>query len=113
MIRNNHEITEAIHLLQKNLETCQPVSALGVDNFKQIMIMLEVIGMRRSQYWIDETYLTFPQNLREKFENTEWRTATDAREWLEGKFEIHDLLFPEVPPQTSWSKYFSGTNTRN
>jgi hypothetical protein len=32
--------------------------------------------------------------MREKLENTEWRTATDAREWLDGQFDIDDLLYP-------------------
>ncbi|AMR33500.1 hypothetical protein A0256_19775 [Mucilaginibacter sp. PAMC 26640] len=113
MIRNSSEIIEAVRLLENNLETCQPVSALGIDNHKQIMIMIEVISVRCTQSWIDNKYLTFPQNMREKLENTEWRTATDAREWLDGQFEIEDLLYPDKMSQKGWATVLSGTIMNN
>jgi hypothetical protein len=110
MIRNTQEIIEAVKLLENNLETCQPISALGVNNHKQILIMIEVISEGYTQSWIDNKYLTFPQNMREKLENTEWRTATDAREWLDGQFDIEDLLYPDAMPQKSWATVLPGVN---
>lgn len=110
MIRSNQEIVEAVKLLENNLNACQPVSALGVDNHKQIKIMIEVISVGRSQSWIDNKYLTFPQNMREKWDNTEWRTATDAKEWLDGAFDIEELLYPEATPQKMWASIFPGVN---
>ncbi|WP_191187729.1 hypothetical protein [Mucilaginibacter pankratovii] len=77
------------------------------------MIMIEVISMDHAQNWIDNKYLTFPQNMREKLENTEWRTATDAREWLDGEFEIEDLLYPEGTVQKNWSSIFPGLSIKN
>jgi hypothetical protein len=113
MVRSSQNIIEAVRLLANNIETCQPLSALGVDNPKQIRIMIEVISMNHPQNWIDSKYLTFPQNMRAKLENTEWRTATDAREWLDGEFDIEDLLYPEITPQKNWASIFSGVNTKN
>lgn len=107
IIRSSQEIAEAVKLLEHNLETCQPVSALGIDNIKQIMMMIEVIKMNHSQSWINNKHLIFPQYMKEKLENTEWRTATDAREWLDGEFELEDLLYPDAAPH-KLSIYFSG-----
>ncbi|TFF39816.1 hypothetical protein [Mucilaginibacter psychrotolerans] len=112
MIRNSQEIIEAVRLLKNNLETCQPVSALGVDNRRQIMIMIEVISVGCTQNWIDNKYLTFPQNMREKLDNTEWRSATDAREWLDGLFDIDDLLYPDAVSQKSWATVLPGVDIR-
>nr|WP_294941620.1 hypothetical protein [uncultured Mucilaginibacter sp.] len=112
MIRSSQEIIEAVRLLKNNLETCQPVSALGVDNLKQITIMIEVISIGCTQSWIDNKYLTFPQNMREKLDNTEWRTATDAREWLDGQFDIDDLLYPDAMPQKGWATVLPGVSIR-
>jgi len=73
--------------------------------------MLEVIMINRPQSWIDNKYLTFPQNLREKLDNIDWRTATDAREWLDGQFDIEELLYPEATPQKAWAN-FPGLDAR-
>jgi hypothetical protein len=96
MKRDLFEITDSINKLEKNLKYCQPYNCFGNDNRIQIKIMLEVIKMDRSKSWIYSKYLNSDELLQEHPDNYMWQAAMDARDWLDGKFEIDELLFSET-----------------
>ncbi|MBD1363086.1 hypothetical protein IDJ77_04615 [Mucilaginibacter sp. ZT4R22] len=96
MTRNPQEIINAITKLERNLNTCVPYSCFGNDNKKLVLIMLDVIRNNRSNLWINSTYLSVSEMFHQHPDNALWQSALDAKEWLEGQFEIEELLFKEV-----------------
>jgi hypothetical protein len=106
MNRDPHEIETAVTKLERNLNTCVPYSCFGNDNKKSILVMLDIIKNNRSKVWINSTYLSISEMFHELPDNATWQSAMDAREWLESKFEIEELLFKEA--EISSSKLLEG-----
>ncbi len=96
MNRNNLEIQNAIDKLERNYFTCAPFNCFGNDNRKQILGMLDVIKNNRSKIWINSSYLTLTEMFHEQPDNALWQSAIDAKDWLDGKFDIEELIFKEV-----------------
>lgn len=97
MNRETAEMEEAIAKLEINLNRCVPYSCFGEDNKKQIIVMIDVIKHQRSTVWINSTYLSISEMFHEQPINSLWRSAMDAREWLDQQFDIAELLFKEAP----------------
>jgi len=108
MSREPQEIQNAILKLERNLKNCAPYDCFGNDNRRHIIIMLDVIKNRRLKVWINSTYLTTSEMFHEQPDNPLWQCAIDAKDWLDGKFAIEELLFGEV--QLSSHKLFEGIN---
>lgn len=105
MNRNHLEIQSAIVKLEKNYFTCAPFNCFGNDNRKQISAMLDVIKNNRSKIWIYSSYLTLTQMLHKQPDNALWQAAIDAKDWLDGEFEIEELIFKEV--EVSFGELFN------
>ena len=95
MKRSTQEINNAIAQLEKNLATCEVYNCFGDDNRLLIAVMIDVIKMNRSKHWIDSNNLSLNERTQEYPDNCLWRAAMDAREWLDGKFDLDELFFPE------------------
>lgn len=96
MKRDASEIAKSIKKLEKNLANCHPYDCFGNDNKIQIKIMLEVIRNDRSKSWINTKYLNSEELLKKQPDNYMWQAAIYAREWLDGEYEIEELLFSET-----------------
>lgn len=96
MKRDAFEIAKAIQKLEKNSANCHHYDCFGIDNKIQIKIMLEVIRMDRPKSWINTKYLNAEELLQKLPDNYMWQAAIFAREWLDGEFEIEELLFSEI-----------------
>jgi hypothetical protein len=64
--------------------------------------MLEVIRMDRAKPWINTKYLNSEELLQKQPDNYMWQAAIYAREWLDGEFEIEELLFSETDVPISY-----------
>ncbi|MBE9585859.1 hypothetical protein IM792_15490 [Mucilaginibacter sp. JRF] len=90
------EISNAITLLELNAIKCSPFDCFGNDVRKQIYAMIDVLNNQRSKEWINARYLAENEIYATNLDNVVWRSAMDARDWMDGLFEIDDLLFPEA-----------------
>ncbi|TWR30913.1 hypothetical protein FPZ43_00065 [Mucilaginibacter pallidiroseus] len=96
MQRALKDVQEAILKLEKNLITCVPYCCFGHDNKKRIAAMIDVLKNNRTIVWINSNFLTPTELFHEYPDNPLWRAALDAREWLDGSFDVNDLLFNDV-----------------
>lgn len=96
MNREPQEIQNAMAKLERNLQVCVPYSCFGNDNKKLVLIMLDVIRNNRSKTWINSTYLSISEMFHQHPDNASWQSALDAKEWLDGRFGIDELLFKEI-----------------
>lgn len=95
-MRNMEERQAAIDRLKQNKEKCNQYNLFGEDNHQHIDIMIDVIEEDKSEEWIYDTYPGC--NKLGKFdskEHSKWVTAINARDYLRGKLELDDLLYPE------------------
>ncbi|MCQ6956332.1 hypothetical protein [Mucilaginibacter aquariorum] len=81
--------------LERNLVYCYIYDCFGFDNRIKIKIMLEVMRMDRSKEWIDSAYGDADRLIEKESDDTMWQAALDARSWLDGEFELEELLFSE------------------
>jgi hypothetical protein len=95
MQRSPSELVESMNMLESNLWFCHPYDCFGYDNRTKIKVMLEVMQMDRSKVWINSRYLNADELMEKNPDNTMWRAAMDARNWLDGEFELEELLFSE------------------
>jgi hypothetical protein len=95
MQRSPSELVESMNMLESNLWFCHPYDCFGHDNRVKIQAMLEVIQMDRSKVWINSRYLNADELMEKNPDNVMWRAAMDARNWLDGEFELEELLFSE------------------
>ncbi|MBL4675130.1 MAG: hypothetical protein JKY70_02830 [Mucilaginibacter sp.] len=95
--RTADEVKDMLEQLASNKLLCFPFDAFGSDNVAKIDTMRDVIQMNRSEAWINSKFLTDQELLLNEPDNELWQVALDARSWLNGKFEVSDLLFPERP----------------
>lgn len=95
MQRTLSELIESMNRLESNLWNCHPYDCFGLDNRIKIKIMLEVMQLDRSKVWINSKYLNAGELMEKNPDNAMWRAAMDARNWLDGEFELEELLFSE------------------
>ncbi|TSD67287.1 hypothetical protein FFF34_007790 [Inquilinus sp. KBS0705] len=95
MRRSEIEMLDSIEKLEQNLYNCYPIDCFGGDNRLKIIIMIEVIKDNRSKAWINSKYLTPDDLLKYNPDDNLWRAAMDARDWMDGKITIEDLIFAE------------------
>lgn len=96
-MRNSEEIKEAVERLKMNKEKSEQFNFFGEDNHKRIDIMIDVIQEKRSE---DNVYKHYQSSLPDGSEDTvghgNWCSAMNAIEYLRGKNELEDLLYPEA-----------------
>ena len=95
MQRTEVEILKSIKMLEHNSLHCHPFDCFGNDNRAKIEIMLDVIKMDRTLAWINSKFLNSIELMQTNPDNKLWRVAMDAKNWLDGEFEIGELLFSE------------------
>lgn len=96
-MRNSKEIKEAVERLKINKSKSEKFNFFGEDNHIRIDIMIDVIQEERSEDFVYKHYQSsFPNGSEDTVGHGNWRSAMTAIEYLKGKIELKDLLYPEV-----------------
>lgn len=96
-MRNSEEIKEAVERLKINKIKSEQFNFFGEDNHIRIDIMIDVIQEKRNEDFVYKHYQSsFPDGSEDTVGHGNWRSAMNAIEYLRGKNELKDLLYPEV-----------------
>lgn len=95
-IRTLEERTAAIERLKQNKKKCNKYNFFGDDNHEHLDIAIDVIENERTEDYI---YTTYPScnklGEEDSREHSKWVAAIGARDYLMGKHELEDILYPE------------------
>ena len=87
---------DAIEKLKANKKICAKYNFFGRDNHRSIDVMIDVIEHNRSEEFIYTTYQSHFDDGRENTEgHADWSVAMVALEFMRGKYNIADILYPE------------------
>lgn len=96
-IRTLEERNVAIERLKQNKEKCKRYNFFGDDCHELIDIMIDVIKNERKNDYIYNTYTSCNELGKEDVrEHSKWTVAVGARDYLLGKNELEDILYPEI-----------------
>ena len=94
-MRTKEETREAIEKLKENKEYCSKYNCFNEDNHVRIDIMIDTIRNERDEQYVYENYQSeFPDGREDTIGHGNWQAGIIALEYLRGKVEIEQMLYP-------------------